>query len=166
MAGKPVTREVLARIKERGGFGPILERRAEGDSINAIAKDYGCSRGTLMIILNSKKLAPKLVEAQKLGAHANVEKALELLEEIDPEGPSGQARIALANSKVKLLQWMAEKYDKEFFGPPKPGPTVNVNIADLWLNEVKKVQTSAKPKQISSGDIVDAEIIEDDNTNG
>lgn len=161
MAGRPVTRQVLARIKERGGFEPIFERKINGESVGKIAEDYGCSRGTLMLILNSKKLAPKLVEAQRIGAHANVERALQLLEEIDPEGPSGQARIALANSKVKLLQWMAEKYDKEFFGPPKTGTNITVNVEDLWLTAVKAVQPKKIHAQLSSGDIVDAEIIEE-----
>jgi len=165
MAGTPKKREVLARVKERGGFGPIFDRVADGESLQAIATDYGCSRQTLFGILNSKKLEPSLRGAYKRAAHAHVEKATELVDSVNPDGPNGHTAIAKAKLQADHRKWLAEKLDREFFGEPKSGVSVTVNVDELWLNAVKSVQKPAKiHAELPSGEIVDAEIIEEKQT--
>lgn len=162
MAGTPKKREVLKRIQDGGGFGPIFERISNGEGIGAIGKDYGCSRQTLAGILSSKKLDPELQGAYKLAAHAHVERATEIVDAVDPDGPNGHAQIAKARLQADHRKWLAEKLDRAFFGEQPKDIRHTLSVDEAWLTAIKSVQrTKIEARQIPSGDIVDAELIED-----
>lgn len=162
MAGTPKKRAVLKQIQEDGGFGPIFERIGNGEGIGKIALDYGCSRQTLAGILGSKKLDPELQGAYKLAAQAHVERATEIVDAVDAEGPNGHANIAKARLQADHRKWLAEKLDRAFFGEQPKDVRVALSMDEAWLNAIKSVQrTKIEARQIPSGDIVDAELIED-----
>ncbi len=86
MASQPFKRAFVTQVKERGGWSVIYDRIASGETLAAIAKDYGCSRSWLSRILNEDERRKELLQtAKREGAGAHAEEALRLVDEAPAE---------------------------------------------------------------------------------
>jgi len=169
------TRAMYDRIKAQGGWTKLFARIAAGESLTVIAKDLEVSRNFLSTIINKN---PKLRElkhaAWKESGSVFAEKGLQVLQDAPVEGMFAREGIAKAKSLSDYYRWMAEKYDKEFFGSPKDAVNVNLQLGDIGQLHVhasaearKHIKAAKEHKQIeatvedSSGDVqpVQAEII-------
>ena len=135
MASQPFKRAFVAQVKTRGGWSVIYDRIASGETLAAIAKDYGCSRSWLSRILNEDERRKELLHtAKREGAGAHAEEALRLVD----EAPAERDAIAKARLQAEHRRWMAGVYDREQFGEAVPGLNVNVlNVAQLHLEALQ-----------------------------
>lgn len=136
----PFLRLVLQRIRERGGWTPILERIAAGEALTHIAKDYGCSRWSFYKLLHKKdQLWDLFLEARRQSAMALAEEGTDILDELSEPAPDGGIRvvtredIALARERVAQRRWLAQAYDRETFGIQTPEGGQHLSIGSLHL---------------------------------
>src|SRR3989454_10139308 len=117
MASQPFKRDFVTQVKARGGWSVIYDRIASGETLAAIAKDYGCSRSWLSRILNEDERRKELLQtAKREGAAAHVEEALRLVD----ESPVERDAIAKARLQAEHRRWMAGVYAREQFGAAVP----------------------------------------------
>lgn len=124
----------MALIREKGGWGPIFERVANGESVKNIAADYNTSRQHLSQQLNHPKRKDAYQETRHLGAAARLEDAEEMLQNAPHD------RDALTKMKLILehIRWKAGKIDREQWGDT-PQTAVTLNIDSVFLDALKRV---------------------------
>jgi predicted RNA-binding protein with EMAP domain len=155
MPGRPFLRAFKAKLKERGGWSAILERRANGETLHAIAKDYDCSRSWLSHQLNDKPELRALHDtAKKEAASALAEQATELVDAAPVE------RDALTKAKLQAEQrrWLASLYDREQFGEVK-ADGITVNIGELYISALQERAKVRIVGQVPAGEIVALPVI-------
>jgi len=129
MASQPFKRAFLAQVKARGGWSVIFVRIASGETLAAIAKDYGCSRSWLSRLLNEDEQRRALLQiAKREGAAAHVEEALRLVD----ESPVERDALQKTRLQVEHRRWMAGVYDREQFGEAAT-TEVTLNIPQLHV---------------------------------
>ena len=171
MAANPFLQLVLARVKAKGGWSPVLERVAAGEALTKIAKTYECSRYSLYKLLHKNpKLWALYEEARRQSAMALAEEGTEILDELDAPLPDGTRRVitredvALARERVAQRRWLAAAYDRETFGlTPSEGSNSGISIGSLHL-KVLMAPPAPRP-QLPSGSqprVVEAEVISEE----
>lgn len=171
MASNPFLRLVWQRVRERGGWSPILERIAKGEALMKIARDYDCSRHTLYKLLHKKEALWNLFEeARRESAMALAEEGTDILDKLAEPNADGSIRIvtrediALARERVAQRRWLAQAFDRETFGIQTPeGAGGKLSIGSLHL-QVLMTRSAPTAKQLPSGPqprVVEAEIVEE-----
>ena len=125
----------------------ILEQLAGGYSLVAICQDPTMpERETVhRWMRNDADFATAVAQARARGASALVEQGLTIIDTVDPDAPTGQARIAKAKSQVEYRKWLASCYDRATFGDrsshevsgPGGGPVV-LSLYDLMRQAEEK----------------------------
>jgi hypothetical protein len=140
MAGNPFLRLVLQRVREKGGWSPVLERVAAGESLTKIAATYECSRHSMYKLFHkNEKLWDLFVEARRESAMALAEEGTEILDELSRPNPDGSIRvvtredIALGRERVAQRRWLAQAYDRDTFGLQTPESGLNLSVGALHL---------------------------------
>jgi terminase small subunit-like protein len=116
-------RTVLAQIKAKGGWDTIFDRIASGESIAALAREFGCSRPYISRLMNEHpQRREKLAEAKREGAAAHFELAQEVIE---------TAKVTRDDlTRAKLLaehhRAAARVGDPQQFGEPEDKHTTNI----------------------------------------
>jgi len=174
MASNPFLRLVWQRVRERGGWTPILERIAKGEALTKIAKDYDCSRHTLYKLLHKKEALWNLFEeARRESAMALAEEGTDILDSLAEPNADGSIRIvtrediALARERVAQRRWLAQAFDRETFGIQTPEQSGGkLSIGSLHL-QVLMARSAPAAKQLPSGPqprVVEAEIVDEEST--
>lgn len=162
MAGNPFLRLVLQRVREKGGWSPVLERVAAGESLTKIAATYECSRHSMYKLFHkNEKLWDLFVEARRESAMALAEEGTEILDELARPNADGSIRIvtrediALGRERVAQRRWLAQAYDRDTFGIQTPESSLNLSVGALHLRVLMAPPTQPAPAQpaLSSGSI-------------
>ena len=145
-------RALRIRIGELGGYSVILNRIADGETLQDIAPEYGVTRNLLSQCLNkNKRVRPLLDEARKIAAHAYAEKALKAVE----SAPISRDHIAKAKEVASMYKWLAQVYDRETFGEQQqqqPNQTIIVGQLHLDALRAQPRVPFVELKQVASGD--------------
>ncbi len=152
MAGQPIARRLADRIEADGGDDVVLGRVASGDTVKAIASDYGVGYDTLRRWLNaSEERKTAYLEAKRDSADALVEEAGEIL---DKANTDSAPQVTKAVKRAEHKRWLAGKRDREQYGEDKTGAQVNVNLdlAGLHLDALKAAGSMADHEQIPEAD--------------
>lgn len=134
MPGRPFLRAFRQKLKENGGWSVILDRKANGETLNAIAADYGCSYSWLSHQLNDDPTLRELyIAAKKESALRLAEDAMDIVDNAPVE------RDALTKAKLQADQrrWLASMYDREQFGEVK-ADGLTVNIGELYISALQE----------------------------
>lgn len=171
MAGNPFLRLVLQRVREKGGWSPVLERVASGESLTKIAKSFGCSRHSIYKLLHKNdQLWNLFVEARRESAFALAEEGTEILDRLAEPNDDGSLRvvtredIALARERVAQRRWLAQSYDRETFGinaPEQQGSSITVGALHL---KVLMAPPTPAPRALPPAptDALDVEVLTDE----
>lgn len=136
MAGTPKKRETWAKITEFGGVEAICERIAAGDSMVGLAREIGVGRHMLYKVLRWDPRAKEMVaEARRLKAESHAHDALRMADEVE-EAPNAISKV---REQIRVRQWLAGAENPERYGQ-KAAAAVNVNVGDLHIEALKKVQ--------------------------
>lgn len=157
MASTPITREMFAKIEEMGGNDKILERVASGETLTAIAKELGVSRGFFSWKINKVPgMKEALEKARKARAEAWADEALEIADNV-PENPNA---IGKAKLRVEQRRWLASVNDPETYGQKKS--EVNISIGALHLDALRKVQADlAREEAEARANTIEGEVLRD-----
>jgi len=139
----------LARLAGEAGLSPedyVCELVTEGETLRSIAADLSrsanrdISPGTLGAWLNADPARrAKLVAARKDSAPALVEKAIEILDNVDNDRDA----IAAAKAQSEVRTWLASKYDRQTFGNDTAQVNVQLNLGQLHLDALRQRATAA-----------------------
>lgn len=168
---KTTKKELLVRIRERGGFSPIYERVAAGETLTKIAKSYGCSRQLLRQALTKGEARIKLfADAQRDAAYAHAEDGLQIL---DDAPTLTREEVAKAKERAAYRRWLASKLDRETFGDT---PLVQLNdnrtnntFEFSWLQALRAPTKALPPAPSESAAAlppVEAEIVVEERHHG
>jgi len=132
MAGRPIYREAVVRIEDKGGEAYVLECIMDGHPTAAVAAVCDISRGMLYEWLHKdNERWERYQEARRIGAHVLAEQALEIVDDATSE------TIAVDRERARIRQWLAERANPRDFGK-EAGVQVNLSIGDLHLQAVKQ----------------------------
>lgn len=93
-----------------------LERIANGDTIAAIAKDFGCSRWPLVDALTAAPdMRHRYARAREQQQEAHVDRAMMLAEAV-AETPGGGDRVQAYRLLVDTIKWRAARFYPKQFG--------------------------------------------------
>lgn len=148
MAGQPKMRRLEKRITELpSGEDSVFERVADGEPMRAIAESLGISRPMLYLWIKrgGEEREEKYDMAREISADALVEDGLEILDApLDFDDHSGEP--TLRKSRAAYRQWLAAKRNRKRFGDEQAGVQINVGIAELHLDALRKHGT---PKRLA-----------------
>ncbi len=137
MPGRPIRRKMIADIREQGGLEmAVFDRLRDGESLTAVARNFGVHRSTLWRYLNSDTARYAKYElAQRQSAAAMVEGARQKLADVSEHAKdnANSAYVQAVRNEATYVQWQAGVTDRRGFGPPDRSPTVQVNIQELHL---------------------------------
>ncbi len=153
-ARRPFKRKMLELIRDRGGFAPILERIAAGETLKSIAKDYGCSPSFMHYLCtfpHGSKRNELYREARRASATAHMEAALEIVDTV----PLDRDAIARAKLQVEHRRVMAAAFDRELFGDTKNGPAVVFNAGELYMQALQSPVTSGPALPAKEADLLE-----------
>lgn len=140
----PVRRATLAAVAARGGWGPILERIADGEPLSKIAREFNVSRSFMATLLHADEERSKLVKGMRATiAAAITEKTLELADGT-PDNATRE-ELARADLRIRVRQWLAARYDPAQFGDKKGDVNVQVNIDGLYLDALRRANVEQLP---------------------
>lgn len=135
MASNPIEAQMWANIDRMGGVERIIERVADGDSIQNIAKELGISRSFLSWKVNKLPgVKERLVQARRSRAERWAEEALEIADGVE-EDPN---KINKAKLRIDTRKWLAGVDDPDRFGTKQT--QVNISLGGLHLDALRKVQ--------------------------
>lgn len=164
MAGQPQWRAFVAQLKQIGEaivLEDICDRIMEGESFRKIAASYGQTKSRAYFYRWLKRddtRWQKYQEAQRLSSSAYMEQGTEILDNPDLQQPGvSSAQVNLAKHRADWRGKLAE------LAQPKEQTTVN--IGHLHLEALRAGGNPAAlphPKPALEGDVIDAEIIEEE----
>lgn len=135
MASNPIETKMWADIAKMGGVEQIVQRVADGDSIQKMAEELGVSRSFLSWKINSiPGVKDALIKARRSRAEKWAEEALRIADEVDAD-PN---QINKAKVRIDARKWLAGVDDPERFGQKQQ--QVNISIGGLHLDALRKVQ--------------------------
>lgn len=131
----PVKRRVLAEVEARGGWDKIVERVASGETLLAISKEFGVSRGFFSWLAHRDDArSDRIKRARVLAAHAAVDEIMEIVDRVSPD----RDEIAKAKLQVEARMFVARTSSPAEFAPqPAPQVQVNLSVGQLHLNALR-----------------------------
>lgn len=143
MPGAPIKVATLRAVAEQGGWGPILERIADGEPMSKIAREFKVSRSFFVGLLHADEERSKLVK----GMRAEIAQAIadQTLEIADDENVKDREQVAKADLRIRVRQWLAARYSPAQFGDKKGDVNVQVNIDGLYLDALRRANVGELP---------------------
>lgn len=138
MAGSALKKTVRKAIEEAGGWEKaVVERVANGESMQSIATDFGCSRVLLSRLVDADPEVRKAVAAARLlRAEKWADETLEIADSVLPD----KDEVARAKVRIETRKWLAAVDDPERYGRTAQ-TQVNLSIGELHLNALRRMQT-------------------------
>jgi len=188
MAGRPKTRATLdalqALANEALGEGAsaleyVTDRLASGermiDLCDLLAKpqgtldftpSYGMIQNALDMEASGKKqeVAAALSAARRQGAHAKVEEAEQIVDDVG----ANKDQIARAKLQAEIRTWAAARNNRDAYGDQKAAG-VEINIGELHLGALQRIQTTGPSRVLPNvlpaalAEIVEAELVPNEN---
>jgi hypothetical protein len=177
------TRDMLAAIKAAGGWTWVFEQIGEGQSFGKVAAKIimpsgkPVSPGFLNSYVNRNPTLSKLKRvAFADAAQWHAEEGLRILEDANADDVvHSKDHIAKAKTLSEYHRWLAQMYDKEFWGDKKQAATqINLQLGDigaLHVHASKEAQKRIEAQKVEAHVLtaggteqpVDAEIITEEN---
>lgn len=184
MAGRPKTQATLSAlqaraVRELGEGATALEYvssvLSSGDRVidlcDKLTKpkgplnftpSYGMVQNALEMEASGKKteVSAALSEARRQGAHAKVETAEQIADDVSAD----RDQIARAKLQAEMRTWAAERNNREAYGSQKVSG-LEINIGELHLGALQRIQTLGPPRVLPTlvalpSGVVEAEVIE------
>ena len=139
MPGRPKLFALKKRIAEDGLEDEIFEAIAEGLSIANLCTKFQITSRKMFYDWKGKEgpRQDKYTAARLIAGEVHAEKAGEILDKLDDKllltGPEVQAAVA----RSKYQQWLASVKDRDQFGTPDQGATINLSFGDLHMAALK-----------------------------
>lgn len=157
MAGRPLRRAMIAEIERRArahfedGDEPqekreshlqyLIEWVQSGETIlelaNQIAEDLSQPITRQQLDRYVRELAPdaqaQLAAARTPGAHAMVDKAIDIVD----SAPADRDAVRKAQAQANVRTWVAERWNRKDLGAPK-GPAIQVSINTMHLDALRR----------------------------
>lgn len=137
---------------ENAGEDWFFARIANGDRLEEIAADFGCSRPFLYRWFNEKghkeRRRAKLKEARAQSAWSKVEEAEKILDTAATKPDITSAQAQIANNRAGHRRWYAGKVNREDFGDEK-GVTIQIgelHLEALQAQRLKLIQPAEIPE--------------------
>lgn len=146
MPGRPKLQAFKREIEgeDGGGIDMVCERIMAGVTIAQVVRDLGVSEGLFYAWLKTDdEYWPMIREARAIAAHKLVDEAMTIADGSKPKDAS------VTRERVKMRQWLAERYNREAYGQPEKQAPVQVNIGQLYMTAMKRAR-----------EIEEAEVIE------
>lgn len=141
MPGTPIENKMWADIAAMGGPDGVLERVANGESMQKMADEMQISRSFLSWKINAiPGMKDKLIAARRARADKWAEEAMQIADDVavDPN------EINKAKVRIDTRKWLAGIDDPDRYGTK--AAQVNVSIGGLHLDALRRVQADlAKP---------------------
>ena len=133
MPGRKIYHQAVALITECGGEGFVFEAVMGGMSTAQVCRIADVSRGMLYEWLHKDpERYERYQDARKIGAHAMVDEALEIVDSADA------LSIGVDRERAKTRMWLAERANKKDFGK-EAGVQVTLSIGDLHLQALRQL---------------------------
>lgn len=154
MAGRSVTRKAynaLDKFGEEKVFALYLEHRSVERMLANIEPDVGpVSVGIFYRWLHADKTGVRWDHWQankKIFGSSLVEEALDIVDEAD-DGSVQAARL-----RAEQRRWQAERMNRDEYGKPETGTTVNVvSLGHDYLEALKKVEKEFKREELEEAE--------------
>lgn len=158
MAGRPKRKAMVAELERltRAEFGEepathldfVVEWTESGRMINelldllSVAAGDEVKRSMLMRYLNDTfdGAERRVADARVEGAHALVEDAFEVLEDVGAD----KDQVARAKAQAEMRQWLAGKWNRGAYGEPKAGVNVQLNLGSAFLDSLRRQAQSSR----------------------
>ena len=114
----------------------LLERIANGDSMRDIATEEGYTLAALMAFLSAPERRQSLLDARASAAAAMVSDSIQIADNGADTSAPDPARDKL---RIQARQWAASRMDRAAWGQ-QSGPSLEVNVAHLYLGAMRSVQ--------------------------
>ena len=114
----------------------LLERIANGDSMRDIATEEGYTPAALMAFLSAPERRQSLLDARASAAAAMVSDSIQIADNGADTSAPDPARDKL---RIQARQWAASRMDRAAWGQ-QSGPSLEVNVAHLYLGAMRSVQ--------------------------
>lgn len=168
---RPLLQAINKKIEELGGDEWVFDQIADGKAIGKIAELVGCSRPYLYNWRDQKGPGREerkrlWAEAIKASAEAHAEKAGEVLDDLSSKDLLIPADVTLATARSKYSQWLAGVRDKEAFGDAKGQVNLNLNFGQLHLDALRQAGSMARVKAAEVVELMPAEVVEEEETDG
>jgi hypothetical protein len=168
MPGRPILRKLALGISERAndpendpeGEGYLFDRVVTGETLQAIADDFGVSSGTLLawIATGGKPDGPRwrrYMEARELSAFCKEEEGAAILAKLAEDAAERPLtvtapRVTLATAIAAHKRWQSEKRNRKDFGNDS-GPQVTLHIGTMHLDALRSIGGPGSPSQDSVG---------------
>jgi transposase-like protein len=136
MPGHPLKSRLNADIEALGGLPWVLAQIASGVTINAMARQFDCSRWLLdRWIWMHTKGTTLVQDARRRGATALAEQTVDIADN------ATMADERVARLQIDSRKWLASKLSPGEYGEQKAA--VNINIGDMHLLALKHVEQNA-----------------------
>lgn len=151
MPGQPKKAALIRRIEDAGGFEEVVFSRIRGgDYLSKIAKELDVSRGLLWDAIRRDDARRQAYEDAKLeSADAHVEKAGEVLDDLDDIRDPTSAQVSRAKAQADHRKWLAAKRDRTQYGDD---PLVAVGALDLGQLFLHALQEGGSARQLTAAD--------------
>jgi transposase len=125
-------------------FGDLDKRQAwffdevrGGRPVTDIAEELGVSRGMVYkwVRAGGPERQARMREARADSAHAHVEDAGQMLDELAERSPEAP-EVRLAEARAGHRRWLAEKFNRDDYGQPEQ--TTIVQIGELYLGALRR----------------------------
>lgn len=151
MAGQPIKRALIAELERRGkledpplsGLDYVCEWVAGGQTMRDLVRDVNV---TTKLDLNldttllssyvnaTKEGKQKMIQARAAAAHILAEQGMEILDDADEDRDA----IAKAKGRAEYRRWLAGAWNREAYGQQQAQVSVNVNLAQLHIDAMRK----------------------------
>lgn len=137
MAGRPIQRALEQRIAEAGGWLPIMERIADGETLKSIADSFNATRSLFTHALHGDPERSKAVkECRKAAAESLMDSTLQIADTATPQSERA------ARLQIDTRKFLASRYDPETWAE-KQSPLIQINAGDLHLTALRDVEAAA-----------------------
>lgn len=154
----------ITRLLDDGGVPHLIDALAAGQTFSDVAQQYGMTRGVLRrwiaslppdvqadIAAADTHGASAMVEESKQIADRTAEDIRQMTKPMYVEGEyitdlvDANAILAAEKERIRVRQWIAERKDKEAWGP-KAQNEVTINLAAVHLDVLRR-RNSGQPSR-------------------
>jgi hypothetical protein len=124
-------RQSIEKIEQRGGYLPICQRIADGETLADIAREYEMSRSVIQQWFGrDPDRREALRRARVLAAASLADQALSIADQAESEN------VQVAKLRIETRRWLASRMDPEQYGD-RPTNAVQINIGTLHLDALR-----------------------------
>lgn len=157
MAGRPITRQRMAKFDELGEdavFDSYLEKRSVRDMLRGMGYEERQLAATIRAFYrwldNDEGRRDRWEQVLEIEGHDAKERIENVIDEATPETTN------LARLKVDHLKWKAESLTKRYGRQNQASTNVTINVQNAWLGALKEAERKAQQIQEADYDVLES----------